>query len=83
MFELLVRLECKREEMRRRLLKSFGRYDNSYFAIALIVLAASMMTGPLEIVTLPAVLVGVVPLFLIGLLLVLSIVGMAFGLLFW
>jgi len=83
MFELLVRLECEGEALRRRLLKSSVRYGNSYFAIALIVFAASLMTGPLEIIAAPAVALPLIPVFFLGLFLVLSIVFLPYGLIVW
>jgi len=83
MLELLVRLECARERLRRRSLKSLGRYGNSYFAIALIVLFAGMMTGPLEFIIVPVLLVPLAVLFFFGLIFVISIVLLPTGLLFW
>jgi hypothetical protein len=77
---LLVRLDCERQALRRQLLKSFGRYVNGYFGVALIVLAISMMPLPLVPVTLP--IFGVVSgfLFILGLLLVLTIIMLPLGL---
>lgn len=83
MFELLVRLECEREALRRRLLKPSGRYGNSYFGVALFVLAASMLSGPLEIVILPVMLIPVAFIFILGLFSVISIIMAPVGVMLW
>jgi len=83
MFELLVRLECEVEALRRQLLKSSVRYNNSYFGAALIVLAVSMFTGPLELVFVPFASIPVAFLFIVGLFLVASVILLPYGLLLW
>ena len=84
MFEVLIRLECQMEALRRRLLKSSVRYGNSYFGLAVIAFAISMITGPAELITIPLVGVPVAAvLFIVGLPLVLSIVLLPTGLILW
>lgn len=80
MLEVLWTVEHKRQALRRLLLKSFGRYSNGYFGVALIVLAVSMMPFPLVPVTLPIFGVTAGFLFILGLIFVLTIIMMPLGL---
>lgn len=84
MFELLVRLEYEREALRRRLFQSCGSSGNRYFAVGLIVFAISMLPGPLELVTVPLFGVPMALLFfLLGLILVITIILLPWGLMLW
>jgi len=81
LFEALVRLEHKRRLLRRRVLGMFGRRGDSYFGIALIVLAISMMT-PLLPISLPIFSVVSTILIVVGILALLTIVFIPIGLFF-
>jgi hypothetical protein len=81
LFEVLVQLEYKRRLFRKRVLGMFGRRDNNYFGVALIVLAISMMT-PLLPVSLPIMGVGSSLLIIVGIFALLTIVFIPIGLFF-
>ena len=86
MLELLIRLECKRQACRRRLLGHFTNLDRSYFGLAALIFFAflpAIVQPALAAAEAPPEAVVVGALILIGCILCATIIAAPIGLVFF
>jgi len=87
MFELMVRLELKRQAIRKRLLSNTSDSGDSYFALAALIALVSVpvccVCPPLVLIEAPVAATAVVGLVIVGLFMCFTIILAPVGFLFF
>jgi hypothetical protein len=78
--ELLIRLELKRQALRRKMLGVFRQDDDGYFAVGLMVIAILLAPPTPLVIIAPAYTLGAIGIALVGAVLVLTVLLAPVGL---